>query len=78
MEQVQDDYLDCFGDSSVTGKIGSDIGEGKCTWLSVVALQRASPTQRSLMEQHYGNTDPASVEVVTKLYKVSASLALHV
>ncbi|XP_018009250.1 farnesyl pyrophosphate synthase isoform X2 [Hyalella azteca] len=67
--QVQDDYLDCFGDASVTGKVGTDIGEGKCTWLAVVALQRASPAQRALMEQHYGSSSDKSVEVVTTLYK---------
>uniref|UniRef100_A0A2P2HZN1 Farnesyl pyrophosphate synthase n=1 Tax=Hirondellea gigas TaxID=1518452 RepID=A0A2P2HZN1_9CRUS len=67
--QVQDDYLDCFGDTSVTGKVGTDIGEGKCTWLAVVALQRATPRQKILMQQHYGSSDAESVEVVTKLYK---------
>jgi farnesyl diphosphate synthase len=46
----QDDFLDCFGDAKVTGKIGTDIEDGKCTWLAVVALQRASPDQRALME----------------------------
>ncbi|XP_069166472.1 farnesyl pyrophosphate synthase isoform X2 [Procambarus clarkii] len=66
--QVQDDYLDCYGDSSVTGKVGTDIGEGKCTWLSVVALQRASPSQRRLMEEHYGNPEPESVNKVKDLY----------
>lgn len=66
--QVQDDYLDCFGDSSVTGKVGTDIGEGKCTWLSVVALQRASPSQRRIMEEHYGNPEQESVNKVKALY----------
>lgn len=67
--QVQDDYLDCFGDPSVTGKVGTDIEEGKCTWLSVVALQRASPSQRAVMEEHYGRPDPDSIAKVKDLYK---------
>ncbi|XP_071516847.1 farnesyl pyrophosphate synthase isoform X1 [Panulirus ornatus] len=67
--QVQDDYLDCFGDSSVTGKVGTDIGAGKCTWLSVVALQRASPSQRHLMEEHYGRLEQESVDKVKALYR---------
>ena len=48
--QVQDDFLDCYGDPQVTGKIGTDIQEGKCSWLVVVALQRATPAQRKILE----------------------------
>lgn len=47
---MQDDYLGCFGDSVAMGKIGTDIQEGKCTWLLVVALQRANAQQKATLE----------------------------
>jgi len=47
--QVQDDYLGCF-EVSKFGKDNTDIKEGKCTWLVVKALQRASPEQRKMLE----------------------------
>ncbi|XP_038624509.1 farnesyl pyrophosphate synthase isoform X2 [Tachyglossus aculeatus] len=48
--QIQDDYLDAFGDPQVTGKIGTDIQDNKCSWLVVQCLQRASAEQRRLLE----------------------------
>lgn len=67
--QVQDDFLDCYGNPEVTGKIGTDIQEGKCTWLAVVALQRASPQQKELLQKYYGINDPQAVEAVKDIYE---------
>ncbi|XP_055528739.1 farnesyl pyrophosphate synthase [Wyeomyia smithii] len=67
--QAQDDFLDCFGDPAVTGKIGTDIEEGKCTWLAVVCMQRASEVQKEIMKECYGFTDPDKVTRVKKLYE---------
>ncbi|XP_043280201.1 farnesyl pyrophosphate synthase isoform X2 [Venturia canescens] len=66
--QIQDDYLDCYGDPRVTGKSGRDIQEGKCSWLAVVALQRATPAQRKIFEECYGVDDPEKVARIKNLY----------
>ncbi|XP_032684375.1 farnesyl pyrophosphate synthase [Odontomachus brunneus] len=66
--QVQDDYLDCYGNPEVSGKVGYDIEEGKCTWLAVVALQRVTPEQRKILEECYGSPDPEKVRRVKQLY----------
>jgi len=67
--QVQDDFLDCFGDPEVTGKVGTDIEDGKCSWLVVTALSICSPTQRQLILDHYGLKEESSVQLIKRLYK---------
>ncbi|XP_053975485.1 farnesyl pyrophosphate synthase [Hylaeus volcanicus] len=67
--QVQDDYLDCYGDSETTGKLGTDIEVGKCSWLIVVALQRVSQEQKKILKECYGVPDPEKVERVKQLYE---------
>ncbi|KAH0515244.1 Farnesyl pyrophosphate synthase [Microtus ochrogaster] len=82
--QIQDDYLDLFGDPSVTGKVGTDIQDNKCSWLVVQCLLRATPQQRqileyeedsysrlkSLVEQYSAPLPPAIfLELAKKIYK---------
>ncbi|KAF1483101.1 Farnesyl pyrophosphate synthase, partial [Pygoscelis antarcticus] len=47
---TQDDYLDCFGDPELMGKVGTDIQDNKCSWLVVECLRRVTPDQRQILE----------------------------
>lgn len=67
--QIQDDYLDLFGDPNVTGKIGTDIQDNKCSWLVVQCLQRASPEQRQILQENYGQKEAEKVARVKALYE---------
>ncbi|XP_072346757.1 farnesyl pyrophosphate synthase [Scyliorhinus torazame] len=67
--QIQDDYLDCYGDPEVTGKIGTDIQDNKCSWLVVQALGRVNTAQRQLLEDNYGRDDPEKTAKVKALYE---------
>ena len=75
--QIQDDYLDCFGDPAVIGKIGTDIQENKCSWLVVQALDKCpvdstdkvAKQGRKVLEQHYGQWNDGKVAKVKQLYK---------
>jgi len=66
--QIQDDYLDCYGDPKVIGKVGTDIQDNKCSWLVVQALDRVSADERKVLEQNYGQWDDKKVANVKALY----------
>ncbi|CAH4038335.1 unnamed protein product [Pieris brassicae] len=67
--QMQDDYIDCFASEETRGKLGSDIQEGKCTWLAVQALKMSNPAQRATFLANYGRHEKDQVDAVELLYK---------
>eukprot|EP01103_Thecamoeba_quadrilineata_P010357 TRINITY_DN2210_c0_g1_i3.p1 TRINITY_DN2210_c0_g1~~TRINITY_DN2210_c0_g1_i3.p1 ORF type:complete len:286 (+),score=55.12 TRINITY_DN2210_c0_g1_i3:133-990(+) len=67
--QIQDDYLDCYGDPSVTGKIGTDIQDKKCSWLAVTFLEKASPEERAIFAENYGQHNEEKIEKIKQIYE---------
>lgn len=67
--QIQDDYLDAYGAPEVIGKIGTDIQDNKCSWVINQALERASPEQRKVLDENYGQKDEAKEAEVKKIYE---------
>jgi geranylgeranyl diphosphate synthase type II len=66
--QVQDDYLDAFGDKNKTGKqVGGDILANKKTFLLIHAMESSS-TKKEL-EQLMNTSPDDKVEKVVALYK---------
>ncbi|KAL4904438.1 hypothetical protein BDW74DRAFT_154858 [Aspergillus multicolor] len=67
--QVQDDYLDAYGNPEVIGKIGTDIQDNKCSWLVNQALQRCNAEQRKVLDAAYGRKDGEQEAKVKALYR---------
>lgn len=56
--QLRDDLLGVFGDPELTGKpAGDDLREGKQTLLIAVAFDAATPQQREVLRQGFGNSE---------------------
>jgi geranylgeranyl diphosphate synthase type II len=68
--QVQDDYLDAFGDPDKFGKqTGGDIMANKKTFLLIHALQTASDRQGSELNGLLQSNGPDKVHGVLKIFK---------
>jgi len=67
--QIQDDFLDCFGDPAVTQKIGTDIEDKKCSWLAATFLATASKEDVATWKANYGQHDAEKVQLIKGLYR---------
>lgn len=62
--QLQDDYLDAFGDADTFGKqIGGDILENKKTYLYLKSVQNANVEQKQALEKWFSSTDNSEEKI---------------
>lgn len=70
--QLQDDYLDVYGNPEVFGKvIGGDITSNKKTYMLINALNKAEGAEKKELEQWIGAKDfdrDEKVKAVTRIY----------
>jgi farnesyl diphosphate synthase len=55
--QVQDDYLDVFGEPKATGKVGTNIRDKKCSWIALKIFELSSSEQKAILSLCYGRPD---------------------
>ncbi len=68
--QVQDDYLDAFGDAAIFGKEpGGDIKQNKKTFLLIHALEVVNKDQKNDLEALLKSNDEDKVEKVLTIFK---------
>jgi len=67
--QVQDDYLDAYGDPQKFGKqVGGDILANKKTFLLIHALEVASNSQKEELKKLLGGNEPDKVNKVLQIF----------
>ena len=73
--QIQDDYLDAFGNPETFGKkVGGDILENKKTYLFLAALQQADEAQKNALLKWYAHqehVEEEKIEAVKLLFKAT-------
>ena len=68
--QIQDDWLDVFGDSTTFGKpIGGDINNNKKSFLLLSALASSTPEAEALREAMKLPAGPTKIKTVTRIYE---------
>lgn len=68
--QIQDDYLDAFGDASLFGKdAGGDIKQNKKTFLLIRALETANPAQLKTLNALLASDPADKVDQVLDIFR---------
>lgn len=68
--QVQDDFLDAFGDPEKFGKqIGGDIKSNKKTFLQIHALETATPAQKEQLQELFKSDNENKVTEILSIFK---------
>ena len=81
--QLQDDYLDTFGEEDFGKKIGGDIIEGKKTFLYIKALELADPNDKEQLLKLYGSAEDqdkriSDVKSIFRKYGVAEMLLAEI
>ena len=75
--QLQDDYLDVYGDSKVFGKqVGGDIIENKKTFLVLKAMELGTATQKKALGHLYSiqpNDTTAKIGSIKEIFSESGA-----
>lgn len=79
--QIQDDYLDAFGNPETFGKqVGGDIIENKKTFLYLKALENGSRAEKNNLEhlfsENYNGTDAEKIIEAKQIFKSSGAAQL--
>ncbi len=70
LSQLQDDYLDTFGDEAQTGKKpGGDIRANKKTFLMIKCQELAQREHASVLAELLGREDEEKAALVTQLFR---------
>ena len=68
--QIQDDYLDAFGDAKLFGKeAGGDIKQNKKTFLLIRALETTNAAQLEILNQLLASDSEDKVEKVLEIFR---------
>ena len=71
--QIQDDYLDSFGDAQLGKRIGGDILNNKKTLLFIASLERANDEEKQELLKLYSTKDGNEADKITAVKRIFES-----